>query len=400
MEILDEIIAQITKTAGSDDDIFKVFCQALKDNVSFPADGFVIGVPVSIIKIDYDGNIRRGLTADCRRGDGSLYTIVLTEVAFPRTVPGIELVAAYRKWFGLESFTGNGNIPIKNRQYHKATDGDLDLGRPVELVALSVKERTARCRLPESGRIITLRAGDLWDVGPGEIVTVQPRKQWKYGGHPYLSGEIQSTRLDVKRLDLVPLGLSDIGIWDPMEHFQEEIGEPPEEWEKSIIDRGICPMFAMEQVIPGENETDPFDDPILKAVELKESGHRAEARVSLMELCQADLRCLDAHAHLGGLIFDHRPAQAIRHYETGLRIGELSLDDNFTGVMPWSCMGNRPFLRCMHGYGLCLWRLDRFKEAELIFQRMLRLNPVDNQGVRFLIDKVNAETDWNDFDDV
>ncbi len=50
MKTLDEIIAQITKTAGSDNDIFKAFCQALKDNVSFPADGFAIGVPVSIIK--------------------------------------------------------------------------------------------------------------------------------------------------------------------------------------------------------------------------------------------------------------------------------------------------------------------------------------------------------------
>ena len=134
-------------------------------------------------------------------------------------------------------------IPIKNRQYHKATGDDLDLSRPVELAVLSVKERTARCRLPESGRIITLRTGDLWDVAPGEIVTVQPRKQWKYGGHPYLSGEIQSTRLDVKALNLMPLGLSEIGIWDPMEHFQEEIDEPAKEWEKSIIARGACPMF-------------------------------------------------------------------------------------------------------------------------------------------------------------
>ena len=400
METLDEIIAQLTKALGSDDDIFKAFYPALKDNVSFPADGFVIGVPVSVIKIDYDGNVKRGLTAVCRREDGTLYTIALTEVVFPKTLAGIEYVAAYRKWLGLESVTGNANIPIKNRPYHKAADGDLDLSRPVELAVLSVKERTARCRLPESGRIITLRAGDLWDVVPGEIVTLQPRKQWEYGGHPYLSGEIQSTRLDVKSLELMPLGLSDIGIWDPMEYFQEEIDEPPEEWEKSVIDRGACPMFEMEQIIPGENVNDFFDDPILKAVELKESGHRADARASLMELCQADLRCLDAHAHLGGLVFDHRPAQAIRHYETGLRIGELSLDDKFPGVMPWSCMGNRPFLRCMHGYGLCLWRLDRFKEAELIFKRMLLLNPLDNQGVRFLIDKVNTGTDWNDFDDV
>ena len=36
-----------------------------------------------------------------------------------------------------------------------------------------------------------------------------------------------------------------------------------------------------------------------------------------MNLLVADLRCLDAHAHLGNLAFDHEPEKAIRHYEVG-----------------------------------------------------------------------------------
>jgi hypothetical protein len=43
----------------------------------------------------------------------------------------------------------------------------------------------------------------------------------------------------------------------------------------------------------------------------------------LVELCEADLRCLDAHAHLGNLLFDHSPADAMRHSKVGLRTGEL-----------------------------------------------------------------------------
>ena len=116
----------------------------------------------------------------------------------------------------------------------------------------------------------------------------------------------------------------------------------------------------------------------------------------MMELCQVDLRCLDAHSHLGNFVFDHHPRDAIRHYEVGLRIGELSLGDDFTGVLPWGLIDNRPFLRCMHGYGLCLWRLGRFDEAEHIFQQMLWLNPSDNRGVRFLIDEVKEKTAWED----
>ena len=55
---------------------------------------------------------------------------------------------------------------------------------------------------------------------------------------------------------------------------------------------------------------------------------------------------------------------------------------------------NRPFLRCMYNYGLCLWRLGRFNEAGRIFHRLLWLNPSDNQGVRFIIDEVKAKTAW------
>jgi len=85
-----------------------------------------------------------------------------------------------------------------------------------------------------------------------------------------------------------------------------------------------------------------------------------------------------------------------RHYEVGLRIGELSLGGDFDGLLPWGHLDNRPFLRCMHGFGLCLWRLGRFEEAERVFDRMLWLNPSDNQGVRFLIDEARSRTAWDE----
>ena len=79
-----------------------------------------------------------------------------------------------------------------------------------------------------------------------------------------------------------------------------------------------------------------------------------------------------------------------------MRIGEFSLGRDFDGLLRWGHIGNRPFLRCLHGFGLCLWRLGRFEEAERIFERMLWLNPSDNQGVRFLIDEVRDRTPWED----
>jgi tetratricopeptide (TPR) repeat protein len=113
------------------------------------------------------------------------------------------------------------------------------------------------------------------------------------------------------------------------------------------------------------------------------AGDLDGARELVMDTLLRDLRCLDAHAHLGSQLFDRSPARALVHYEIGMRIGELSLPDGFDGVLAWSCLYNRPFLRCLHGYGLCLWRLGRSEEAVQVFERILAFNPNDNQGARF-----------------
>ena len=394
--VLDDLIEEITADAHGDDEKLRAFRQAVEDHIPVPCDAFVIGEPVSVIDFDYDGNERRGLTARCRREDGSEHVVTAADVVLPPRADGARTMAAYRKWLGLEPHAAEAAAPTFRQRRHKATATDLDLGGLIELVALSVKQRAARCRLLGSERVITLRASRPWEVIPGEIVVVKPRKQWSYAGHPYLSGEVESTRLDVAALGLVPLAIQDRGVWDPRKHYWGEKGEPIEDWAKPIIARGPRQAFEMEQVLPGADPDDPDSDPITESVDLKDSGEPEEARRILMELCQADLRCLDAHAHLGNFVFDHLPAEAIRHYEVGLRIGELSLGDAFDGLLPWGHLDNRPFLRCMHGFGLCLWRLGRFEEAERIFDRMLWLNPTDNQGVRSLIGDVRARRDWEE----
>jgi hypothetical protein len=80
----------------------------------------------------------------------------------------------------------------------------------------------------------------------------------------------------------------------------------------------------------------------------------------------------------------------------GFVIGEQALGLNFGGLLPWGYIHNRPFLRCLHGFGLCLWRLGRFEEAGRVFERMLRLNAADEMGVRFMIAEVRTKTAWED----
>jgi len=100
---LEELIEEITVDAYGDDEQLWAFRQAFEDEVSLPADGFVIGEPVVVVKIDYDGNERRGLTATCRRADGSEHVVGASDVVFPEESSGARYVAAYRKWLGLEA---------------------------------------------------------------------------------------------------------------------------------------------------------------------------------------------------------------------------------------------------------------------------------------------------------
>ena len=48
----------------------------------------------------------------------------------------------------------------------------------------------------------------------------------------------------------------------------------------------------------------------------------------------------------------------------------------------------------MSGFGLCLWRLGRFEEAGQVFDRMLWLNPSDNQGGRFNLHWIREGRAW------
>lgn len=385
------LVQEITRDAHGEEEQLWAFIRAFEDNVILPADGFVLGEPVSVIGIGYDGNMRRGLTATCRKEDDTEHVISLADIGFPVGEPA-RYLAAYRKWVGLDPHC----LSSFPRKKHRASEEDIDISRPLDLIVLNVKERAARCRIPGTVRIITFRSRDVWRTAPGEILTVRPGKYWRFSGNSYISGEVASRRIDIPALGLTPLRLEESGMWDPAREKWGEEYDPTPECVKPIIARGPRPLFRMELALPGSDPKNPFADPISRSKEMKAVGDLDQAYHLLMETAEEDLRCLDVHSNLGDLAFQRWPQDALRHYEIGLRIGELSLWRSFEGVLPWSFPSNRPYLRCLYGYGLCLWRLKCFSEAGKIFERLLWLNPSDDQYVRLIVDDVKACKIWED----
>ena len=65
-------------------------------------------------------------------------------------------------------------------------------------------------------------------------------------------------------------------------------------------------------------------------------------------------------------------------------------------MLSWYLLGNRPYLRCLHGYALCLWRLGRFEDAVEVIEKLPWINPSDNQGARYHLAQLRAGAPWTD----
>src|SRR3954447_19580327 len=98
---VDKPIGQITVAANGEAEQLWAFRQALEDHIAVPCDAAVIGAPVTVIRFDFDGNVRRGLTAICRGAGGALHQIAAADVVIPPESKGAQYLAAYRKWLGV-----------------------------------------------------------------------------------------------------------------------------------------------------------------------------------------------------------------------------------------------------------------------------------------------------------
>jgi tetratricopeptide (TPR) repeat protein len=298
-----------------------------------------------------------------------------------------------------ESYTAARSHVMRERAalLEQADPGPI-AAEPLRLDAavLKVNQQSARVRvLGEVGQI-TFRSRDIGEIVPGHLVTLAIEKRWTFKGDDYASGRIENPRIAVDKLALEPLPLRDGGVSDLRTGYEPfGKGDPYAPLWRKLTDEPR-PGLIMDPIAWGQFPGTGEENPTCDAADLAQAGRAEEASELLMEVLGADLRCLDAHAYLGNLEFDHTPERAIVHYEIGMRIGELSLPPGFDGVLLWGHIYNRPFLRCLHGYGLSLWRLGELREAEQILERILSLNPNDNQGVRFCWVDVRKGQSWEE----
>jgi tetratricopeptide (TPR) repeat protein len=82
------------------------------------------------------------------------------------------------------------------------------------------------------------------------------------------------------------------------------------------------------------------------------------------------------------------PAEAIELYQKGLEAGEKAIGpaafQEDVGHF-WGLLETRPYMRARGGLAQALWDVGRHDEAIEHYRELLRLNPNDNQGNRYLL---------------
>ena len=153
----------------------------------------------------------------------------------------------------------------------------------------------------------------------------------------------------------------------------------------------------MELIEVGQDEwhfsdsslTSEIMDEFHDALNLREEGRDHEAESVISSVLTACPNHIDALHHLGLWLAEE--GDALQSYALCLAAvgaGLHAVPPRFswaTSKLPWPDLDNRPFLRAYHCLGI--WRMDQrlWDQAIEIFSRLLRVNPNDNQGARYLL---------------
>jgi tetratricopeptide (TPR) repeat protein len=145
---------------------------------------------------------------------------------------------------------------------------------------------------------------------------------------------------------------------------------------------------------PREPET-----PEERAEALLDRAYRARGRRAVLLARQAleiwpD--CVDAYNLLAGRMPD--PDAAGRLYELGMAAGVRAMEPSMFDEAGhfWGLLETRPYMRAREGLAETLVQRERLPEAIEHFQEMLRLNPNDNQGVRYTLVNLLIRLDRDD----
>ena len=146
----------------------------------------------------------------------------------------------------------------------------------------------------------------------------------------------------------------------------------------------VMASFVPEGADTGDENLKDAQDLIYHAWETPDPRERVRLA---MEALGHSADCADAY-----VIFAEEVPDTLEEkremYLAGVEAGERALgDEAFTEDAGhfWGLLETRPYMRARAGLAACLWELGEREEALSRYRDMLRLNPMDNQGIRYIL---------------
>ncbi len=141
---------------------------------------------------------------------------------------------------------------------------------------------------------------------------------------------------------------------------------------------------------PGRLPAPPPSTPLEQAQDIMYQAWDSQGRRRVALARQAlaiSQDCADAYVLLAEE--EAKSAEEARElYERGVKAGERAIGPEqfreWTGHF-WGMIETRPYMRARAGLATTLWHLGRREEAIAHYQELLRLNPGDNQGLRYVL---------------
>lgn len=236
-----------------------------------------------------------------------------------------------------------------------------------QFFVLKINDMGYRTRDLESGKIVSIKSPIDYKTLELDTITFEVEKQWEFKKTTYVSGNLIHSELILENIDVPPLEYVKVGLHEY--EFKDYTGYG---------------FFR------------PDSDPVFEATEMESK----KGYDSLARLWEKFPQCIDALVHMGTMSFDSTDSfkSAFNCYSGAIYIAEQRLPLDNEAEFLWSCLNNRPYLRALQGLACWYWKSGDFTNAALLARKLLRLNPRDNQGARFILEAVEKEEvyspDW------
>ncbi|MDD3903491.1 MAG: hypothetical protein PHO09_07430 [Sphaerochaeta sp.] len=229
-----------------------------------------------------------------------------------------------------------------------------------QFLVLKIGDLGFRTKELESGRIISLKYRSTLKIAALDTLVFDVEKEWSFKNTTYASGKMISSRLLLENIDV-----------------------PPLEYEK--IEKNTYEFLDYT----GYGFYGEDSDPVYESTEMdSKKGYDY-----LAKLWEEYPQCIDALVHMGNHFFSSGPLfgfrSAYNYYKGAVYIAEQNMPMVKNAKFPWILLNNRPYLRALHCLCLADWKLGNFEQAESTARKLLKLNPNDNQGVRFIVNQIH-----------